>query len=98
MTRPITPVRLRSTAPLLLRQLERRLLVAIARARTTGAPIIASVTCTVSSEADPSAVVATSRRPGEPWFCLEQPDREGAAVGALGSVATLSTSGEERFA
>ncbi|HXW59003.1 MAG TPA: isochorismate synthase, partial [Solirubrobacteraceae bacterium] len=39
-----------------------------------------------------------SRRPGEPWFVFEQPDRGGAALGALGAAVTLSASGGERFA
>ncbi len=49
-------------------------------------------------EVDPSAVVAASRRPDEPWFCLEQPDRGGAAVAALGRVLALEAEGEDRFA
>jgi salicylate biosynthesis isochorismate synthase/menaquinone-specific isochorismate synthase len=47
---------------------------------------------------DPTAVAARSRRPGEPWFCLEQPERDGAAVAALGAVVALEASGPDRFA
>ena len=35
---------------------------------------------------DPSAVAFASRRAGEPWFCFEQPDRDGAALATLGCV------------
>jgi salicylate biosynthesis isochorismate synthase/menaquinone-specific isochorismate synthase len=42
-------------------------------------------------------VIAASRRAGEHWFCLEQPDRDGAALAALGCVRELAASGHERF-
>jgi isochorismate synthase len=77
-------------------RLERRLQTALRRARS-GAPALVSVTCALAQPADPTAVVAASRRPGEPWFCLEQPDRSGAAVGALGSVLALEAGGPDRF-
>ena len=47
---------------------------------------------------DPSAVVLASRRAGEDYFCFEQPDRDGAAVAALGTVARLTAGGPRRFA
>ncbi len=47
---------------------------------------------------DPTAVVATSRRAGEPWFCFEQPDRAGSAIAALGCVRVLHAGGRDRFA
>ena len=47
---------------------------------------------------DPTAVVMASRRAGEPWFCSEQPDRQGSALAALGCVRLLEASGEDRFA
>jgi salicylate biosynthesis isochorismate synthase/menaquinone-specific isochorismate synthase len=69
-----------------------------ARSRTAGgAPVLLSVTETLTGAHDPSAIVAASRRRGEPWFCLEQPDRDAIALGALGSVATLEASGPGRF-
>ena len=46
---------------------------------------------------DPTAVALASRRPGERWLCLEQPERDGAALAALGSACTIETSGPERF-
>ena len=77
----------------LLRHIDR----ALARARSGGVPVLVSVTSDVDSEADPTAVVAASRRPGEPWFCLEQPDRDGSAVAAVGSVRALEARGPDRF-
>jgi hypothetical protein len=46
----------------------------------------------------PSALVAASRRPGEPWFCLAQPERDGSALAALGCVQALEASGPDQFA
>jgi salicylate biosynthesis isochorismate synthase/menaquinone-specific isochorismate synthase len=55
------------------------------------------VTATLAGAIDPSAVAAASRRPAEPWFCLEQPDRDGWALAALGAVRRLESRGEDRF-
>ncbi len=80
-------------------RLGRRLETALRRARSTGSPALVSVTSPLTGRAvDPSAVVAASRRGGEPWFCFEQPDRDGAAVAALGSVLGLEADGPKRFA
>jgi salicylate biosynthesis isochorismate synthase/menaquinone-specific isochorismate synthase len=46
---------------------------------------------------DPSAVVLASRRPGEPWMCFEQPDRDAAALATLGGVLALEDHGPGRF-
>lgn len=55
------------------------------------------VSVTVPAECpDPAAVVLASRRVGEAWFCLEQPDR-GVAVAALGSVRKVTAGGPDRF-
>jgi len=70
---------------------------AVRRARREGGPVLAGVTLAVR-EVDPSAVVAASRRDGEPWFLFEQPDREGAALAALGCIHAISSSGADRFA
>jgi salicylate biosynthesis isochorismate synthase/menaquinone-specific isochorismate synthase len=48
--------------------------------------------------ADPTAVVVRSRRAGESWFTLEQPDRAGWALAALGCVRELNAVGSRRFA
>jgi salicylate biosynthesis isochorismate synthase/menaquinone-specific isochorismate synthase len=80
-----------------VRRLEARIAAALRRARATGKPIIASVTHALPPGADPTAIVVASRRPGDVWFCLEQPDRQGAAVAALGCVRRLEASGDDRF-
>ena len=48
-------------------------------------------------DVDPSAVVFASRVAGEDWFCFEQPDRDGSALAALGTVTRLTASGADRF-
>jgi len=78
-------------------ELERRLDRALQRARASGLPVLVSTTAAVPATLDVTALVAASRRPGEHWFCLEQPDRDGWALGALGCVRALEARGEERF-
>ena len=78
---------------LLLERAER----AVARARRTGRPAIAAVTTAVGADVDPAEVIFASRQGDEPWFCFEQPDRHGSAIGALGSVVRVAASGEQRF-
>jgi isochorismate synthase len=70
---------------------------AIGRARRRGSAI-ASVTVPLAASADPSALVLASRRDGEPYWCFEQPDLDGAAVAALGCVQALEAHGPRRFA
>src|SRR5947209_20515419 len=81
-----------------LQRLRRHIDRGLARARSSGAPVLVSVTSVVDGEIDPTAVAAASRRPGEPWFCLEQPDREGSALAAIGSARALEAHGPDRFA
>ncbi|MGH2855999.1 MAG: isochorismate synthase [Solirubrobacteraceae bacterium] len=78
-------------------RLRRRLEQGLRRARATGAPVLVSVTSRLERSLDPSGVVCASRRSGERWFCLEQPDRDGAAIAALGSVLDLRADGSGRF-
>jgi salicylate biosynthesis isochorismate synthase/menaquinone-specific isochorismate synthase len=59
--------------------------------------VIVSVTAPLPAAIDPVALAAASRRSGEPWFCLEQPDRERSALAALGSVRALEAQGPDRF-
>jgi isochorismate synthase len=70
---------------------------ALRRARATGGPALVSLTCRVDPATDPTALVAGARKPGEQWFCMEQPDREGSALAGLGCVRALEASGEGRF-
>ena len=68
-----------------------------AAARLHG-PVLAGVTVPVPAELDLSAAVLAARRPGDRFFCFEQPDRDGFALAGLGSAATVEARGEGRFA
>src|SRR5271154_2723048 len=79
------------------KRLERRLEAALRRARATGAPALLRLTGRADPAGDPPPGAVASRRDGEPWFCLEQPDRDGCAVAAIGSVRSLEAQGPDRF-
>jgi salicylate biosynthesis isochorismate synthase len=79
-------------------RLRARLQLAVKRARRGGHPTLATLTLELPGGVDPSAVACASRRPGEPWFLFEQPERNRAALATLGQVAALRASGPERFA
>ena len=81
-----------------LAQIERGLVTGLRRARASGSLTLVSVSVRSALAADPTAVVAASRRPGEEWFCIEQPDRDGSALAALGCVRSLEARGPGRFA
>ncbi len=78
---------------LLLARCER----AVRRARRKGREVLAAVTVSLHRDVDPAAVVFASRRPGEPWFCFEQPDLGGAAIATLGRLRRIEGSGVGRF-
>jgi salicylate biosynthesis isochorismate synthase/menaquinone-specific isochorismate synthase len=59
--------------------------------------VLAAVTVAVGHDVDPAAVVFASRRAGEPWFCIEQPDRGRTAVAALGCAVAIEAHGRDRF-
>jgi len=67
------------------------------RARGSGGGVLAALTVPVAHDVDPSAVVFGSRRPGEPWFCIEQPDRDRTALATLGCAVALEARGPQRF-
>jgi len=77
-------------------RLERRVGEALRRARRHG-EALAAITVPVAASVDPTAAIVASRRADEPWFVLEQPERGGAALAALGAVAEIEVSGPERF-
>jgi isochorismate synthase len=77
-------------------RLARRCATALRRARRHR-EALAAITLRVGGGVDPSAVIAASRRPDEPWFCFEQPDRDRAALATLGAAAVLESSGPDRF-
>ncbi|HTB50473.1 MAG TPA: isochorismate synthase, partial [Solirubrobacteraceae bacterium] len=74
-----------------------RLDLALQRARRSGRPTLATISCALPGDIDPATVVCASRRAGEPWFVFEQPDRGGAALACLGQVVCLEDSGPDRF-
>jgi salicylate biosynthesis isochorismate synthase/menaquinone-specific isochorismate synthase len=62
-----------------------------------GAPVLASVTERLAGVHDPAAIVLASRAPGQSWFCLEQPARDGTAHAGLGAALKLDAAGADRF-
>jgi salicylate biosynthesis isochorismate synthase/menaquinone-specific isochorismate synthase len=80
-----------------LRRLERRTHDGLRRARASGRPTLVSVSAALSAGHDPTAVICASRQGQEPWFCFEQPDRDGAALSAIGVVRALEADGPDRF-
>jgi salicylate biosynthesis isochorismate synthase/menaquinone-specific isochorismate synthase len=78
-------------------RLQARLTLAVERARRSGCETLATLSLPLSADVDPSAVVCASRRAGESWFLLEQPDRGDAALAALGEATSLRASGPKRF-
>jgi isochorismate synthase len=71
---------------------------AVARARRSGSGTLATLSMPLPASVDPSAVAAASRRPGEPWFIFEQPDRGRTALAGLGEATALQAAGGSRFA
>ncbi len=80
-------------------RLRKRLDQAVRRSRRRGGGggVLAALTVAVSPDVDPAAVAFGSRRTGEPWFCMEQPDRARSAIAALGCVVALEERGPGRF-
>src|SRR4051794_4884111 len=77
-------------------RMDRVLRDAVRRARSRGEALVA---VTVPAPGmDPAQVAIASRRPGEPYFLFEQPDRSAHAVAALGCVPALEAGGGARFA
>ena len=74
------------------------LTAAVAHARRSGAQTLATLSLAADRELDPTAVACRSRRAGEPWFTLEQPERGRVAVAGLGEALELRAAGRERFA
>jgi isochorismate synthase len=79
-------------------RLRKRFEQAVRRSRRRGSRgVLAALTVPVARDVDPSAVALLSRRPREPWFCLEQPDRDRSAIAGLGSAVALEARGRARF-
>jgi salicylate biosynthesis isochorismate synthase len=67
------------------------------RTRRRGARTVAALTVPVPYELDLSAVVLAARRPGDRYFCFEQPDRDGFVLAGLGQAAVIEARGSARF-
>jgi hypothetical protein len=65
-------------------ELERRIEHALARARRERRRVLAGVSEPVPADVDLAAAVLAARRSDDRYFCLEQPDRDGFALAALG--------------
>ena len=59
--------------------------------------MIAGVSAPTPGPIDPAAVAAASHRTGEAWFCMDQPERDHAAIAAVGNVLELIDEGPRRF-
>src|SRR3954452_19024519 len=78
--------------------LRARLERAVRRARRGEGEVLVGLTLRLAPGIDPSAVAFASRGGGEPWFCFEQPDRDGAALATVGRVRAIAARGPGRFA
>jgi isochorismate synthase len=75
-----------------LAQLDERIRRALRFARREVGPAFAAVTAPVPAELDLTAAVMAARRPRDRWFAMEQPDRDGFALAALGEAARIEAS------
>jgi salicylate biosynthesis isochorismate synthase/menaquinone-specific isochorismate synthase len=91
-TRPLVEL-----SPAQRARLEARLREAVRRARGGSGEVLAALTLRVDAALDPAQVVCASRRTGEPWFLLEQPERDRTALAAAGCVRALDDRGHGRF-
>ncbi len=79
-------------------RLHRHLTAAVRRSRNHGAvPVLAAISVRLPIPVDPAGVVVASRQGDEPWFIMEQPDRQGSAVASLGCILALDAGGPDRF-
>ncbi|WP_354702010.1 Salicylate biosynthesis isochorismate synthase [Paraconexibacter sp. AEG42_29] len=87
-----------SLAPAERARLLRHVELAAKRARHRGgSPVLAGISVRVDAGVDPSGTVVASRRGDEPWFVMEQPDRGGSVVAALGCAVAIDADGPDRF-
>jgi isochorismate synthase len=79
-------------------RLEGRIERARIAAARDGELAFAAVTVPIPADLDVAAAVLGSRLPGDRWFCMEQPDRDGYAVCGLGVATGVEADGSARFA
>jgi salicylate biosynthesis isochorismate synthase len=78
-------------------RLRRRVERASGQARRSGTGAVAALTVPIPAELDLSAAVLSARRPDDRFACLEQPDRDGFVLAALGQAVVLEAAGRGRF-
>jgi salicylate biosynthesis isochorismate synthase/menaquinone-specific isochorismate synthase len=78
-------------------RLLQRLHLAVRRARADGEQTLAAISLPVDAGVDPSEVICASRRAGEQWFLLEEPDRGSWALAGTGEAVSLRAAGPGRF-
>ncbi len=66
-------------------------------ARREGRPVLASLTVPLDPGVDPSAAVLGAQTGGLSAFCLEEPERDGFVLAAIGEAAQLDARGAARF-
>ncbi|MHB1468832.1 MAG: isochorismate synthase [Solirubrobacteraceae bacterium] len=93
----VAPQRLTLLDEQRVRSLEKLLDATLACARRRGAATLAALSVSLPDELDPSAIAVASRRGGEHSFLLEQPERDGFALAALGEATRLEATGQGRF-
>ena len=78
-------------------RLRERVTAAARHARRSGAGTLAAITVAVAPELDLSAAVLQARRPTDRFATLEQPERDGFVLAALGQAMTIEARGPGRF-
>jgi isochorismate synthase len=68
------------------------------RAADRGRGVVAAITVPIAAELDLSAAVLAARRPEDRFACLEQPERDGQVLAALGQAEVIEARGPNRFA
>jgi len=63
-----------------------------------GRGVVAAITVPIDPALDLSAAVLAARRPDDRFACLEQPERDGQVLAALGNAAVIEARGRNRFA
>jgi isochorismate synthase len=85
-------------SPAAVERMRARVDAASKRARRSGAGTLAAITVPIPAELDLSAAVLRARRSDDRYSTLEQPDRDGFALAALGQATTIEARGPQRFA
>jgi isochorismate synthase len=93
----VTPEAAQLLEPALAAILEQRIRRAHALARREVGPAFAAVSVPVHAGLDSAAAVLAARASADRYFCMEQPDRDGFVLAALGEAALVEGRGPQRF-